>query len=320
MSERISFGDALKKILHSFSSGTDEEIESKDDKEIGCPSCENHMMLYREFSNDFVDVFLYKCNNCGGYREYIYDVASGDLMKEVKIYKSFTNDCSGFTEALSDCSYNGFALDRLWLICGVLCYPVLCKSATSDSIDLVFVSVDDDVFHNKIEGFILTDNNIIGRISYAGTNALSIMTNPYIAKLPHKDFLYVSVPTIRSESIETVEPIRFRHKIKSCNNGASTVHELTIIEDFGLECFGIEIYIKFLTYTSDDETDIRKIIKAIDLESLILGGETHIDDDYYIQTSRLSKINLYSLTTSKITKELRIKFYKDIKRQFELVS
>jgi hypothetical protein len=89
-----------------------------------------------------------------------------------------------------------------------------------------------------------------------------------------------------------------------------------------VQSFGIEVFVKFGSFTDLENTHIIEVIKLIDLKSIILGKEQHIDDNegIFIKYQRLNKINLYSYTGKHITKDLREHFYESIVNFFTVTA
>ena len=320
MSNQITIGQALKRIF-SFMFKSEEPITTatKNDEEfVHCPKCDSPMAIIHQLPADFLSMLIYKCPKCGTVKEFQYNNENGKLMKEVTIYDRFTHSSSAYMEILDELTYNEFAIDRLWEVCGNLCYPMLIKTEFSNNVDLVFIQVEEDLSRNTIDAFLVTETNMIGKVQVRKTDDFSYFLNPYLHKLPHSTFIYASTPVEKNTNISYVSPIRYRHKI---SNGleSNSIHELYIIEDFPVQSYGIELFVKFYSTRDTDEIPIKELLQHVDAKNIIYGTEINTHDGFYIQNSRLSKINMYSLTVN-ISKEERMHFYDSITKFFELVE
>ena len=322
--QKITFKQALKRI---FSFLFKEDADPKNDqpdtsgeekgKIVTCSRCNEKMAVQNNLSGIFIRTTIYKCEKCGMIKEYQYNLETNELMKEINIYDKFTHSSSSYMEVVNMLSYNEYAIDRLWEVCGCICYPVLMKTEFSDNVDLVFIRVEDDLSRNVIEAFLI-DTNMVGKVQVRKSDDFSYFMCPYLNKLPHSSFIYASTPIERNPNIAYVAPIRYRHRISS-NSQNSYVHELYIIEDFPIQSFGIEIFVKFCTF-DDTEIPIKELIGRIDLKNIIMGNDINMSEGYYIQNSRMSKINIYSMSSNKFTEEERRHFYKSIKEFFDVAT
>lgn len=326
MANKISFFDALK---HTFSfiflsngnKPTDDDIlDDADNNDIECPRCKGVMVVVNQLIGEFLTMIIYRCPICGLTKEIQFNQETGEIMKDVTLYDRFAHSSSTYMEILNECKYNEFALDRLWEIGGVPCYPILLKTHLSDDIDLVFIKLNDDLNNNSVNGFILTDNGMIGQVKINKSDGYSYFLNPYLYKIPHTTFNYVSSPTPINNNVFTISPIRYRFKTSHLKN--SYLYEFSIIEDFPVQSYGIEVFVKFAAFDNFSQTPISKVIQMIDLKHIICCPETNPDpgSEIYIQEMRTSKINLFSTTSRNISKDLREHFYSSIVKFFKLIE
>jgi hypothetical protein len=261
-------------------------------------------------------VEIYKCDNCGVMNEVQYD-SSDELVKEVIIYKTVENN-SAFTDMLTLSNYQGFSMDKLWEICGDLCYPILMQTEFSTGVDLYFVPVGNDLSQNSIQGYLVTPSNVLTRVCIRKSRDITYFTNPYLFKLPHNTFLYATHHVPGNTNIMTVNNIRYRQKIVTKNG--LTVYELYIIQDFPVPCYGIEVFVKFCTLDKT-EYSIYELMQFICMDKIIL-GETNIEtgNGFYIQSARLSKVTLYTLGSKSVSMLDRKNFYNSVMTFFELIK
>ena len=320
MSNQITIGQALKRIFSFMFKSEEEPEQSKletSDEFVHCPKCNSEMAIIHQLPADFLSVLIYKCPKCGTLQEFQYNNANGKLMKEITIYDRYTHTSSAYMEVIDELNYNEFALDRLWEVCGSLCYPMLVKTEFSDNVDLVFIRVEDDLSRNTVDAFLVTDTNMIGKVQVRKSSDFSYFLNPYLHKLPHSTFVYASTPIEKNPNISYVSPIRYRHKISE-GSESNSIHELYIVEDFPIQSYGLELFVKFYT-TREDDIPIKELLSHVDAKSIIYGSEINTHDGFYIQNSRLSKINMYSLTAN-ISLDERKHFYDSIIKFFDLVG
>jgi transcription elongation factor Elf1 len=328
--KHVTISEALKDTLSFFFGGSKEE-ESKDTEEemrdnpdgleLTCPRCKAKLFMVNQLVSEFLTMVIYRCPECGVTKEVQFDQENGNLMKDVTIYNQFAHSSSSYMEIINECNYNEFALDRLWEVSGTLCYPVLMKTQFSDNVDLVFIRVQDDLSHNSVDGYIVTDgSNMLGKVKVQKTDVFSYFLNPYLYRLPHSTFMYASTPIQSNENIAAVSPIRYRFKVSSMKN--SYLCELSIIEDFPVQSFGVELFVKFGSFTDLSNTALIKIIKLIDINSIIMGKDPVVDDSegIFIQQQWVHKINLYSSSARFLTKELREHFCGSIKKFFIMLQ
>lgn len=316
----ITLGEALGSIKNFLLGRNNQPPQETNEEvtEIMCPKCNKILGLFKQYINDFNSVIIYKCYECGAMKEYQYD-SHGSLLKEINMYSKFPSSISSYSEVLADLEFNLFSLDRLWLINNTLCFPVLMKSDMSSNINLIFVRVGVDLSHDDIKSFIINDYNIISEAIISKNNSFSFFFNPYLARLPHPELNYKSNYSNRSEFIEYISNIRYQHKIMNIEN--RIVHTITIIKDYPLENYGIEIYIKFLTYdNSEEEKPIIEILNKIDFKNLIMHTQqVNVDINYSIQSSHIRKINEYSISGNNIDDDQRMKLCEDIESFFEII-
>ena len=313
----ITLGEALKSIGNFIFGIKPNNHENVDDKENAiCRKCGEHLGLYEQFTNDFLTIIVYQCNECGSFRELQYN-ANNELMKEINIYEKFPATNTFYLEILSKLQYNQFSLLRLWLINGHLCFPVLMRSDVSSNVTLLFVKVGTNLTHDNIHGFLVNENNIVSEAIISKDNSFSYFYNPYLSKLPHPDLDVKANTTERADGIDYASNIRFQHKIQRIQN--RNVHKLRIIEDFPIQNYGIEVYVKFITHDNvDDNLPISEIIKKIDLENIVLGRRSvNTDIDYSIQTSHVAKICPSYNDKNSVSPEQREKLIEDIMYFFQ---
>lgn len=312
----ITLGEALKSIK-DFIFGTQELPENNlDDRENAiCRKCGNELGLYEQFTNDYTTIIVYQCSECGTFRELQYN-EHNELMKEINIYEKFPATHSFYLEVLSKLQYNQFSLLRLWLINGNLCFPVLMRSDVSSNITMLFVKVGTNLTHDNIHCFLINENNIISEAIISRDNSFSYFFNPYLSRLPYPDLDIKSNTTERADGIDYASNIRYQHKIQTIQN--RNVHKLRIIEDFPIQNYGIEAYVKFITHDNiEDNLPIKEIIDKVDLKNILLGRRSvNIDINFSIQSSHIIKINPSSVSKSNISLEQREKFYEDIIKFF----
>lgn len=346
MSEKITFAQAIKSVAHFLvgSNPTNQDIhpslppadeesasEHHDDiieddcvyTEDGirisrlCPKCGKHMELYKDMSTDLINMVVYYCDDCKIYHEFDYELPSERLIKDSTIYDGYARTNTSYIEAtIRQSNPAVFSLNHLWEICGIVCYPAIIKTNPNvDACDLVFIKATDDIFHDKIEGFLLTQSNMIANVSLSRNSSISFITNPYLARAPHIDFTYMATPTQENSSIACISSVRFRYKKSALGDGNSntTVNELTFIEDFAFHDYGLEVYVKFISSSDNSDRALLDVIHSIDLRHIIINSnEIHLEDGYSIQVSHVSKINLYSMNSNVIDEDIRRRFYKDI--------
>ncbi len=310
----VTLPQALTLIKRYLFGGGTKSDEVKDDRLI-CPQCNYHLDPIRPLHSEFMTVNIYTCTNCGLIKEYQTN-SEGELEKEITIY-SKQNNTRDYIEMLGLVKYSQFSLNHLWEVCGRLCFPALIKTEFSLDVELFFIPVEDNLSYNAITGFIYTDNGILARVQIKKTNDMSYFMNPYISKLPHSTFLYATVPLpTNATTIGSVESIRYRHKI-SDHNAFQIEHELYIIEDFPVFCFGIELYVKSITMNKNNYT-IRQLLDIFDVRSLIMGeGKMVPKEGFYICNARISKVNLFALGNRDITEEQKESFLNHIYNFFE---
>jgi ssDNA-binding Zn-finger/Zn-ribbon topoisomerase 1 len=313
----ITLPQALGLLKRYIFGGTPKNTDQDALKPAGipCPSCEHPLRLVRPLHAEFLKVDIYQCPNCGLLKE-IQSDTEGNLQKEIIVY-NYTSNTSDFVEILGLMNYSQFSLNHLWEVCGRLCFPALIKTEFSTDVELFFIPVEDNLSYNAITGFIYTQNGILARTQIKKTNDMSYFVNPYISKLPHSTFLYATLPLItNATTIGSVEPIRYRHKI-SDHNAFQIEHELYIIEDFPVFCFGIELYVKAITMNKNNYT-IRQLLDIFDVSSIILCKEEHVPKEgFYICNSRISKLNLFALGNRDISDEQKESFLNDIYNFFD---
>jgi transcription elongation factor Elf1 len=329
--KHVTISEALKYTFSFFFGGKDETEDKKDENEgirdnpdnmeLSCPRCRAKLFMVNQLVSEFLTMIIYRCPDCGVTKEVQFNQDTGELMKDVTIYNQFAHSSSAYMELINECKYNEFALDRLWEISGKLCYPVLMKTQFSENVDLVFINVQDDLSRNSVDGYIVTDgSNMLGKVRVQKTDVFSYFMNPYLYRLPHSTFMYASTPIQSNENIAAVSPLRYRFKVTSMKN--SYLCELSIIEDFPVQSFGVEVFVKFGCFTDMSKVPIIKIIKLVDIDSIIMGKDPVVDESegIFIQQQWVHKINLYSSSARFLSKELREHFCESIKKFFIMIQ
>lgn len=308
----ITLVEALKNIKNFILGRSDEPVESVEiSTDIVCKKCGEPMGVFEQFTNDIATIIVYQCANCGSFKELQYN-QHNELMKDINIYDPFPSTNSHYLEILNKLKYNQFSLLRLWIINGILCFPVLMRADVSDNVTMLFVQVGTNLKHDNIDCFLVNDNNIVSEAIISNDNSFSYFFNPYLSMLPHPDLNVKVNTTERSDGIDYASSIRYQHKIQTIQN--RTVHKLRIIKDYPIQNYGIEIYVKFITHESVEEnTPISEIIEKIDLKSIILARPSvNIDINYSIQSSHVMQIGYSNINKKCISNEQREKLCEHI--------
>ena len=316
---RITISQAIRTIIsHIFGGGTDTSSTNNDDNGANdndtytlCPKCNHIMGSINVASTDFIILHIYECPECGTISEYQFDNETNELIKDIHVYDKRVANVGNFSETLGLISYENFSLDRLWSVCGHLCFPVLVKSEFSDRSSLIFVKVGHSLAHNTIDGYSINSNDIIGHVHMTTEHNISHFCNPYLANLPHHKFNYISVPTARCEQLEIVYGIRFLYKKEGHDGGYA--RKLVIVKDLPLRCMGLELYIKFYTNGISENILMMDLIKGLHVKEIVMGASNiEVENGYSIQKTNLVKITLSATGRENISTELREEFYRDI--------
>ena len=318
----ITLGEAFKRVF-SFLLGRNQSTQeentpqaSEEDTYVICQSCGHVMGSINVAETDFVLLHIYQCPNCGSISEFQFDNETSKLIRVSHIFDNNASDASSISEVEGILTYENFSMDRLWAICGFLCYPALIKSEFTNKTSLIFVKAGNLIGDTSAAGYIINSQNVIGEISIIHEDNISHFYNPYLANLPHREFSYMSVPTPRCEMLESVCNIRFKYELTG--HSGVYVHTLTIIKDVPLKCYGLECVVRFHTYGDCHNVPKSKLLENINIKGLILGEENiELAEGYSIQAGRVSKITLSSTGRCNITEDQRVAFYNDIKAFFQ---
>lgn len=334
----MTFLDGLKEVgRYLFRSGgveeaptqepptvTDETIVEDDKKDDGkqtdnvaCSRCGGPMRTINVAVSDFHKIYIYTCSECGFVTEHQYDI-NGELVKTVNMYKTnIIGRDSSVLETTNIVPYDNLSLTRLWSVCGDLCYPSYIRSdfPEIEKPSVVFIKVNKKRKNDVVEGYIINEQNVIGKLIATNDRILSYYYNPYLARLPQKEFDYLAMPTSRCESLEAVIPVRYHHSQDSLGNGV-ILHKLYIIEDIPIRCMGYEVYIRFITHNIPHDESMTDIINGIDLKSIIIGGDLTVQKGYGIQASRLIRHTLSAQICHNIDESDKLAFYNSVKDFF----
>lgn len=308
----ITLGEALRNVKNFLLGKSDENSESTEHTtDFICKKCGEPLGLYEQFTNDIATIIVYQCANCGSFKELQYN-EHNELMKDISIYDPFPSTNSHYLEILNTLKFNQFSLLRIWIINGIICFPVLMRSDISDNVTMLFVKVGTDLTHDNMHCFIVNDSNIISEAIISNDNSFSYFFNPYLSRLPYPDLNIKANQTERSDGIDYASSIRYQHKIQNIQN--RTVHKLRIVKDYPMQNYGIEVYVKFITHeTLEEDVLISEIIEKIDLESIILARHSvNIDINYSIQSSHVMKISYSTINKKCISSEQREKLCEHI--------
>jgi hypothetical protein len=96
------------------------------------------------------------------------------------------------------------------------------------------------------------------------------------------------------------------------------LHRLTIIKDMPLKVMGIEVFVQFNSFNNADMNLTKSdLLHKIDIQSIIMGTPSiNVKDGFAIQRSRVTKHTLSSLNNENISAELRMDFWRDMRRFF----
>jgi hypothetical protein len=104
------------------------------------------------------------------------------------------------------------------------------------------------------------------------------------------------------------------------NDNSLKVHEITIIEDFPIMAFGIELYLRIFD-SGKDEASLKDICNSIHITDMIRDNKTdNIDERYSIHSVRMHQINLFSYKTNNIKTEIKEEFAKDVSNFLEYLE
>lgn len=290
--------------------------ETKRTEEPLCPSCLTAMKTVTKNSNDFISLFIYECPKCGTVSEFQYEYETNMPIRISHIFVKDAGESSTLAEAEGMIPYEHFSLDRLWAVGNCLCYPVIVKSEFTNKTSLIFIKAGSHIEFNTVEGFLINSQNVIGEIKMIREDTVSHFCNPYLAHLPRHEFTWVSSPTSRCDALETVYNIRFHYHVE----GDSTVklHKLIIIKDMPLKVMGLEVFVQFNSF-NDAEKNLTKseLLHKIGISDIIMGrSEVNALDGFAVQRTRVTKHTLSSLNNENISPELRMEFWRDIRRFF----
>ena len=333
MSERITFKAAIDQIFRFFtgepnekkkeeeskpSSGGDIRVDGESDREdVECTRCGAKMNAINIARNDFIDFYIYACPKCKMTAEYQFS-KDNTLNKLVYIFNPMRTTEAIYSENLGFVSYGDFSLARLWSVCGELCYPALIKSGFLEDTTSTKMFVKVNAPNPKvIEGYVINEQNIIGEIKIDKDEVHSIFFNPYIARLPKPDFLYLSIPTTFCKNLESVMEIRFSYDNQEISTGIYS-HQLNIIRDVINQCCGFEIYIRFITHGCDIEKSMTTLIEKVDLKHLLLDEDINAEEGYSIQAFHLIRHTLSATARTTIRPDERISLYDEVFEFFNI--
>lgn len=322
---RITMKDALSKIFHFFI-GYKEKPESEaeaealdnshiqkeiDENNITCGKCGSKLQLLNVARNDFINFYIYTCHKCDVIIEYHFS-KENKLLKVVYLFDTFKPNEVIESENEGLISYEKFSLGRLWTICGNLCYPALIKTDFPDESKTtrIFLKVNNPN-PEKLEGYMISDQHVVGEIQLTNLQVKSLYYNPYLARLPKPDYLYLAIPTTYCTSVESVLEIRFRYETTDISNEI-IIHKLNIIKDNIHQCSGFEIYIKFITHGCPKEKKISTVLKKIDFRSILLEEDIHTAKGYGIQVYHLTHHTLSAITRNEVDFESRNGLYESV--------
>ena len=333
MSERITFRAALNQIFRFFTGDPTEEkkeeppkpeggeevrVDGGNDREsVECTRCGTKMNVINVAKNDFIDFYIYACPNCKMTAEYQFS-KDNTLNKLVYIFNPLRTAEAIYSENLGLVSYNDFSLARLWSVCGELCYPAIVKSGFVDDIKATKLFVKINTPDPKvIEGYIINEQNIIGEIKIDKEEVHSIFFNPYIARLPKVDFLYLAIPTVFCNNLESVMEIRFNYEKKEMTPGV-ILHQVNIIRDVINQCCGFEIYLRFLTHGCEPEKSIAKMLVNVDLKNLLMDEDINTEEGYSIQSFHLIRHTLSATARTTIHPDEKLSLYDEVVEFFNI--
>lgn len=329
--EKITFMDALKNTL-SFLFGSSQSSASpvntqppvvsedtpsqvhlydtpqaSNNIEPNCPKCGQHMKVINVSTNDFINMSIYSCPQCNAICEYQFD-KNEQLVKEIRIYNPVVSDEVIHAESLGYVNIEDFTLGRLWSVCGDLCYPATIKADFPESnvSSKIFIKVENH--SDFIEGYVVSNQYIIGKIKLSENQVHSMFFNPYLAKLPKQWFSYVGIPTVNCDTLEAVMSIRFNHDVQIINEH-TTLHRLSIIQDRAIQCVGLELYIRYIVHDAPLEESSISTFKHIGLKSIIMDNEVKTSEGYAIQLHTITRHTLSAKTRSNVSEAERKSFY-----------
>lgn len=279
-----------------------------------CIRCNNKLLHLTSTINDFINIYIYRCNNCNTISEYQYN-KDNLLIKEVHIYNNINSDSSSYSELINDVGISTFSIDRLYIIDNFLCYPVLFYNNFFDKIDVLFVKIEDRLTYDQLHGFII-HNNIIGYIDIEKQDHIAYFFNPYLERLPHADWIYIKEKQNPSDIIKTITPLRYKYEIKNLDNGIN-LHILQIMMDIPMKCIGIGLKIEFYTRDIPLDTKIYKLIEDLKINELIHSNSIlTLEDKYTLHSLTIIEHTLSSIIYNNISKELKENFADEIKKIF----
>ena len=299
-----------------------EEQSSKETKDIRrCEHCGEKMELYRSIDTSFLSIVVFHCPNCNNYRELDYEVPSQRVLKTIDLYNTKNQYMYSFTDSSLAPNVNSFSLYQLWDICGCICYPAYVKIGENEAARMVFIQATDHPEKYEAQrAFIVTSNNMIAEIMLGRSSFVYFISNPYLSKIPHPDYIYVSLPTEINPSISTVMNVRYRITKRDFDEDNYWI-EMNFVEDFPFHCFGIEVELKFIHKKSLGELSTMDLIHSIHLREIILGeSEIQLSEGFYIQSSRVTKVNLFEIATKVIPQDTRNQVYNDILRFVDAIE
>lgn len=285
-----------------------------------CSKCGFPIMSHvTNMDSDIISVAIFKCEKCGFVLEKQYRKDDNVILKTISTYNEISPDYGEISEVITNRSYKSFNIDRLWLVCGRMCYPALIRTRREESIVLMFIPYPCDITKEDVQGYIITDQNILAYASFSKhNNKPSYMVNPYLLKLPHQSLSYSSFPNERNDDLATIGKIRFMHMIRDDNSGA-VLHDLIIMKDIPMLLYGIEIHVRFLLSGYPEHIKISELIDIIDLKNILCENTILTTrDGCFIKAHRVRKITCYSAGPYKMNEDDSTLFVDEVKKFFDV--
>ena len=310
---KMSFYQALKNVgnyiigrNNNNVSNIDENIVSYND--YTCRKCDNQMKLLTAIINDFHKTYIYECENCKTISERTYTL-DDKLTRETHLYGNKEYDTMSYAELIKDINTSTFCTDKLYEIDNFLCYPVIFYNDFFNTLDVIFVKIDDKLYYNELHGFVI-HNNVTGYVNIEKQNDVAYYHNPYLGNLPHTNWKYTPMKQNINDVLKPVTNIRFDYTIEVRDQNIN-LHKLSIILDLPIKCIGIGINISFFSRHIDKK--LKDIIKDLDLKNIIISNSTlNINESYTLQSFSIVKYSLSSISYNNISIELKNKLYNEI--------
>lgn len=311
----ISLYFAIKRIGNYIKGNRNISEININNSEKRCIKCNNVLTHTNSIINDFINIYIYECNNCNTVSEYQYD-KNNNMLKEVHLYTKVNNDSSSYSELLDDIKSESFSIDKLYTIDTFLCFPVLLYNNFFNKVDVVFVKINDVLKYNEIHGFVI-HNNIIGYLDINKQDHIGYFYNPYLSNLPHKEFNFVPIKQNISENLKPINCIRYKYNVENKDYNIY-LHKLEAILDMPLKCIGLCINLEFYTYNIPDGIRIIDHLRKLDLYRIItLDNIVPTGDNYTIKSFSIIKHTLSSISDKNISLDLKKELYFTIEKFFE---